>query len=338
MTRTERQWSDHALLWALLGSVLLHLLLLLVSILAPSVLGLVAMLSPVPPAPEQRIQFTFAPPGERELTGQAPVLPQPAPTPVAPRGELVPVPRTTPPTPPAERMAQATERAAPAAEAPGAVFELPDSERADPLRERETSRPPERPDEPPPERRRELDIGRALQEFDQALARARDNAPPGPANPGGTPQHVFVPDFSALPTTGYGVGNLEFESRDYDWSDYGRQIYIAIWRAWHNRLYLTTDEFERWAYRNQSWMLEHANRINFTIQRNGEVTAISVVTPSGCAPLDLSATDALEEVVLPPLPADFPRDRETVRAAFIAQGDIQGMRRFLSWAKRRGLF
>ena len=56
----------------------------------------------------------------------------------------------------------------------------------------------------------------------------------------------------------------------------------------------------------------------FTIQRNGEVTGIILEGPSGCYPLDDSALDALREVILPPLPKDFPRDQETVHARFIA--------------------
>ena len=55
-------------------------------------------------------------------------------------------------------------------------------------------------------------------------------------------------------------------------------------------------------------------------------------------PLDASAADALREVVLPPLPADFPRGSETVHGRFIATGDIRTMRRTLEFLRRAGYF
>ena len=48
--------------------------------------------------------------------------------------------------------------------------------------------------------------------------------------------------------------------------------------------------------------------------------------------------DALREVILPPLPPEFPRDQETVHARFIADGDVRTMRRFLAQLKRAGYF
>jgi hypothetical protein len=134
------------------------------------------------------------------------------------------------------------------------------------------------------------------------------------------------------------VGNLVFESRDYDWSHYGRQIYMAIWRAWHNRLWLTTDDFEKWAHQTQSWLLNHQTQVRFVIERNGQVTGIVTESGSGCAPLDQSAIDALAEVILPPLPQDFPREGEVVHARFIAMGETRAMRPVLSRYKAMGLF
>jgi hypothetical protein len=184
---------------------------------------------------------------------------------------------------------------------------------------------------------RSLDVGSAMRDFGQVLDRARESR--SPAEPGGgRATNVFVPDHAALPPTGFGAGNLVFESRDYDWSDYARQIYMAIWRAWHNRLYQTTNEFEGWGQDNRRWYLENQAAIRFVIQRNGQVEGVMVETPSGCVPLDKSAADALVEVILPPLPDDFPRDQETVHALFIAVGEIRQMRPVLSQLKRMGLF
>src|SRR4029453_15636290 len=88
-----------------------------------------------------------------------------------------------------------------------------------------------------------------------------------------------------LPSTGFGVGNLEFEGRDYDWENYGRQIHGVIWRAWHNRLLDTASVFERWGSGGHPWTLEPANGVRFTILRSGRVVDVVIETPSGCYPL-----------------------------------------------------
>ncbi|HEX6851589.1 MAG TPA: energy transducer TonB [Candidatus Polarisedimenticolaceae bacterium] len=181
------------------------------------------------------------------------------------------------------------------------------------------------------------DLAGRIRSFQQALPKP-DLAPSNKGPKGGGKGEGGPLDLSSLPFVGYGVGNLQFESVDYDWGDYGRAIYIAIWRAWHNRLWMTSGVFERWAAENQSWALDHRNVVRFTITKDGQVVGVSIETESGCYPLDDSAADALREVVLPPLPADFPRGQETVRAMFIAEGEIKQMRRSLQYLKDRGYF
>jgi TonB family protein len=85
-------------------------------------------------------------------------------------------------------------------------------------------------------------------------------------------------------------------------------------------------------------MLDHRNGVRFTIRRTGQVVDVAIETPSGCYPLDDSATDALKEVVLPPLPGDFQRDTETVHARFVAEGEIRAMKAFLRQMKDAGFF
>jgi outer membrane biosynthesis protein TonB len=184
------------------------------------------------------------------------------------------------------------------------------------------------PDEP-------KDILGRLRDFKRAVEAPRPSTPHGPQGGGHGSGGVTMP---ALPPTGFGVGNLEFEGRDYDWDSYGRQIHGIIWRAWHNRLLTTSSVFERWAAENRNWMLDHRNGVRFTILRSGQVVDVAIETPSGCYPLDDSATDALREVVLPPLPSDFQRDSETVHARFIAEGEIRTMHAFLQQMKNAGYF
>jgi outer membrane biosynthesis protein TonB len=183
------------------------------------------------------------------------------------------------------------------------------------------------PDEP-------KDILGRLRDFKRAVE-APPPTPHGPEGGGRGSGGVTMPN---LPATGFGVGNLEFEGRDYDWENYGRQIHGIIWRAWHNRLLITASVFERWAAENRRYDLDHRNGVRFTILRSGQVVDVAIETPSGCYPLDDSATDALKEVVLPPLPADFKRDREVVHARFIADGEIRTMKAYLQQLKNAGYF
>lgn len=184
--------------------------------------------------------------------------------------------------------------------------------------------------------RRQLDLDRAVRDLGRSL-RERPIEVPGETS-GGAGTNLYAPDVAALPTTGSRIGQLVFESRDFDWSDYGRQVYIAIWRAWHYRLWASSNEFEKWGFESREWILDHHVDVRFVIQRNGQVNGIEVEGASVCLPLDRSATDALAEVILPPLPATFPRDRETVHARFVIEGEIASMRPFLTRLKALGFF
>jgi len=355
MTRQQRKAKrgperPFPFLAAFLASVALHALLLLVSPLFG-----VALRSAPPPRPEESVlHFSFAPTEdateeEARPEGMVPFeVPQARSVPAAeppPGGR----PSLQPPSPPqAARDPSRPE---------------PEQQEADPSRtetaqerqaeERERSRTTEpfpadadaayRAEEPEdaaskrPARGDSIDVARALRDWGRAVARARAASPPGSAG-GGEGRNVFVPDPANLPPTGFGVGNLTFESRDYDWTDYARQIYWEILRAWYNRLYDTTDEFEKWMHLTGNPFLNHQVLVRFVIERDGDVTGIQVEVVSGCPPLDDSARTALDEVILSPLPADFPRDREVVRGLFIARGPIPSMRPMLSQLKAAGQF
>ena len=184
---------------------------------------------------------------------------------------------------------------------------------------------------------RSLDLDSAIQDFGRVLDRARANAP-APDRASGPARNVYEPDSADMSTSGYGMGNLTFETTDFDWSDYARAVYTQIWRAWHNRLLRMTNEFEKWAYVNREPTLRHAMRVRFVIERSGQVTGIMVENPSGCGPLDNSATQALAEVILPPLPEAFPKQREVVHAVFLASGEIRYMKPALTQMKALNYF
>jgi hypothetical protein len=323
--RSAEQGRGFGMTWAVGISVALHLLLFVTSWLFPF---RAATARPVAPE-ETTLRFSFAP----TVTDRE----------VQPRGEI-PVPAAAASLSPSRQAGgAAASLAPPSAAAPQPAVEQPARQEIpgqEPIRDSDSAGEQSRPDElgsvargqgarEPPGR---FDVEGALRDFGRVLAEPR---PPSSAQ---SREGLNIPDLPPLPATGFGFGDLEFESRDYDWSDYARQIYMAIWRAWHNRLYVTSDAFERWGFEHRTWWLRHQSRIRFTIERNGQVSGIVLETASGCFPLDESATDALREVILPQLPADFPRDRETIHARFIAEGDVRSMRRHLAELKRWGLF
>lgn len=347
MHRERKQERQFPLVLALLASVALHALLLLLSPLFA-----LAFQPSVRAQPEESVlRFSFAPAEEAveeeaRPEGVVPFdLPQPrtaAPAEPPPDGR----PSLRPPSPP--QMAE--EPSQPAIREPEGESASPEREPAERRQAVEEARRAAEPfpeesgapyrAEPPAEQAASgdsIDVAQALREYGEALARARAASPPGGAS-GGEGRNVFAPDPVNLPPTGFGVGNLVFESRDYDWTDYARQIYWEIWRAWHNRLYDTTDEFEKWMHETGNPFLNHQVLVHFVIERDGDVTGIRVEAVSGCPPLDESAATALDEVILTPLPADFPRDREVVRALFIAHGQVPALRPSLRQLKAAGMF
>lgn len=322
--------------WALGISVVFHVVLL-------SLLGLLRALAPIGegrPIEESVMRFSF----DRSADVRPSAEPLPDAAIESPRSTPQPIP-LPPPQPSVDLRAPVDPGSPqPTAPAPPTAWEerRGESERSpavdlpdDPAATLRSDPDPESAGEGDAEPG--FDVARAMRDFGQLIDRARE-AHPLPAPPGsGRPIRVFQPDLSAVEQTGYGLGNLTFET-EFDWEDYARQIYVAIWRAWHNRLLQTTDAFEKWAHANGRWELNHQSAVRFVIERSGEVTGVAIEGPSGCLPLDDSATQALIEVVLPPLPAAFPKQREVVHARFIATGDIRSMHRYLTYLKEKRKF
>jgi len=341
MKRKHTDESRLSLPLALAISVALHLLMLLVSVMVPVSLRPAAAVEPQ----ESVLKFTFAPKTEEDLEGRLegdlPIPAEEARAPVEPDYTPSGLPSLQPPSGPEQpAVAQRDAEQQP-------MEEAVEKSAAEELEELSPELSPDdnplvRGDSPedeavkPSDGSEGIDVQKGILEWSRMAARAREASPP--SSGGGAARNVFQPDPSGLPATGFGVGNLVFESRDYDWSDYARQIYFAIWKAWHYRLYLTTDDFEKWAHESGEWYLRHQTRITFVIEGSGQVTGIQVETPSGCLPLDDSAADALAEVILPQLPEDFPRDREVVHALFIARGDVLAMRPVLTEMRRQRIF
>ena len=282
---SERQFN---LGWALAISIVLHVVLALLS-------GWIPMISSTPiaePPEESVLQFTFNQPTEDLVEEDSPPRgdvpfdtpqPQPQPSveptppPVEPGFEAQPQVVPAEQLPPMPEPAEPREAVEPATENPIENDQEEVTESVDP----EAAEFPEQLEGPivkdpgeesapdsatRPDRQRDLD--QMMQDFGRQLDHARAAEPPRPAGDG-PPRNVFVPDPSEVATTGYGLGNLTFETADFDWSDYARSIYIEIWRAWHNRLLRLVNEFEKWSHQNREPLLQHRNQILFVIEHNG---------------------------------------------------------------------
>ncbi len=171
------------------------------------------------------------------------------------------------------------------------------------------------------------ELSRAILDFRRSLLN-REGSGGGGKGEGGSGSGGSGIGSGPPSASGFGFGNLLFEGNDYDFvkKGYASQAYYAILKAWYRRLYAMADRFEQWAFARGNFLLDHQNRIRFVIGHSGQIERVELLTESGCQPLDVSATDALREVVLPPLPEDFPRGEEGVLVTFMAMGDIHGMR------------
>jgi TonB family protein len=135
-------------------------------------------------------------------------------------------------------------------------------------------------------------------------------------------------------------GDLQFESGDFDWSDYSRKVYFAVRRAWLRELYARTARFGR----DQTLLdlpdLDGEVVIQFVLVRDGSVQELEIVRPSPMPSLDDASSAALRRAVLPRLPDDFPRDRERVAFLFRLSGfeSSHQLQRQLEYSQARGEF
>jgi TonB family protein len=101
-------------------------------------------------------------------------------------------------------------------------------------------------------------------------------------------------------------GTMSFDTQDFPWGDYARQIYIIIRNNWFARLPLAFREGIR-GY--ACW--------RFVIGKDGGVTRLLLVRTSSVPPFERAAADALRaSSPLPPLPEEFPLDEEGVTFCF----------------------
>ena len=101
-------------------------------------------------------------------------------------------------------------------------------------------------------------------------------------------------------------GPVSFETQWYEWGEYSLGMVARIRHHW----YANMPDVVRLG-------LKGVVTIRFTIQRNGTVTNIEMLSSSGTPPYDFAARKAIELASpLAPLPADFPNQTERVTAQF----------------------
>src|SRR5262249_2036993 len=101
-------------------------------------------------------------------------------------------------------------------------------------------------------------------------------------------------------------GTMSFDTQDFPWGDYARRIYLVIRNNWYARIPLAAREGIR------GWVCQR-----FVIEKDGSISSVGAVRPSGIPPFDKASADALTaSSPLPPLPEAFPEPREGVTFCF----------------------
>jgi TonB family protein len=101
-------------------------------------------------------------------------------------------------------------------------------------------------------------------------------------------------------------GPVSFETQWYDWGEYAQSMVSKIRVNWYNNM----------PHLIQTG-LKGVVTIRFTIQRDGRLTEVTILSSSGAPPYDFAAKKAIElSSPLNPLPQDFPNATEHVTAMF----------------------
>lgn len=141
---------------------------------------------------------------------------------------------------------------------------------------------------------------------------------------------------------GGGFDDLQFESRDYNWSEYSTKAYFAVYRTWLGELWQATRRgaFSRDQSLGQLRNLDGRVLIRFVIDRQGNISEVEVLQPSSLPTLDQASAAALLRAILPPLPEDFPREKERATFRFLIGGfpNENTLGTSLYWAHQAGEF
>ncbi|MCM2315161.1 MAG: TonB family protein [Thermoanaerobaculia bacterium] len=109
------------------------------------------------------------------------------------------------------------------------------------------------------------------------------------------------------------TGPMSFETQWFDWGDYATGMVARIRYHWYSNM----PQIIRTG-------LKGVVTIRFTIQRDGSITDVEMLSSSGVPPYDNAAKRAIQlSSPLSPLPANFPKASERVTARFFYNSKVQ---------------
>jgi TonB family protein len=111
-------------------------------------------------------------------------------------------------------------------------------------------------------------------------------------------------DLSQVEVPGYQMGPLFFDPEGADFTRWINRFKSEVYRNW------IIPEPARLGVRGQVG-------IEFTVDREGRITRITMLSSSGMASLDRAASNALQGSELLPLPDDYPASSVTMRVTFV---------------------
>ncbi|MFQ5767279.1 MAG: TonB C-terminal domain-containing protein [Acidobacteriota bacterium] len=126
------------------------------------------------------------------------------------------------------------------------------------------------------------------------------------------------------------IGTISFDSKGADFGPWLREFHARVlneWSrnldAWHRRVWndvigahLVTDSEKMNRYAMIVSRVRGVTGVDFIVTREGSVVRLRMVHPSGNQELDRSVQKTLRNVLLPPLPADYPDETLLIRAGF----------------------
>ncbi len=337
---------------AFLIALVLHLMLLLLVALFPQVFAAPAVLVAAPDNKMAPVKFTFIDvpddnvvaenPDADFLSDKAREESGPTPSVTTPDGKLPPsegntpekvaggaqAPPPSPPSPPAQRL-------------PRTAAAQPPEPEPEPESESESEPAPAKED---PAARQAQDNERRVdpkqKKFSQALDRMTTQAlptdlqavaPPAQTPPrlqsGKSTQFQFNNPDPAYPVK---VGSISFDSKGADFgpwlAEFHRRV-LSEWNnninAWHEKLWReivgapqAPDAMKQNAFARRINSTRGVTGIVFLVTREGSVIDLELIHPSGTVELDRSVQKTLRNVLLPPLPDDYPDAVMPIRAGF----------------------
>ncbi|MGK2858394.1 MAG: energy transducer TonB [Thermoanaerobaculia bacterium] len=109
------------------------------------------------------------------------------------------------------------------------------------------------------------------------------------------------------------TGPMSFETQWFDWGDYATGMVARIRYHWYSNM----PQIIRTG-------LKGVVTVRFTIQRDGTITDVEMISSSGVPPYDNAAKRAIELASpLNPLPANFPKASERVTARFFYNSRVK---------------